>query len=366
MNLATIQHILPQFGINPAQAEINPLGNGLINHTYKITDHLRHINIVLQVVNTAVFQQPEDIQHNYLIVRNYLAQTGSTIALPRPLLTAKGEMGYTDDENRFWRGFEFIENTYSPDLADNTQLAYTAARCFGQFTHELNGSNIHLLREILPRFHDLGYRFEQFEEAIRNAVPDRKIRAEALVDGLLKKAYILSFFNSILQNPDYRIRVMHHDTKVSNILFNRDSNEVVCPVDMDTVMPGRFYSDIGDMIRTMTCSVDENSTDFNAIHIRKEYYKAILNGYLHEMAHSFTAEEMRHIHYSGLIMIYQQALRFMTDFLKGDVYYRTRYPDHNLDRARNQFCLLESLEQFLKEEYNFPIRIPAQNTVVPG
>jgi len=367
MNLTSIQHILPSFGVAPGHAEVNPLGNGLINHTYKITDHKNERSIVLQVVNTLVFPHPEDIQHNYHLIGNFLKETGSTLTIPEMVRTTDGKFGLYDEQKRYWRAFEFIENTYSPNIADSPDLAYTAAKCFGQLTSELNAFDITQLKEILPRFHDLGYRFEQFEDALHRGNLDRIEKSRDLILQLLNRKYIVAFFSQMLENPEgYRLRVMHHDTKVSNILFNREDGSVVCPVDMDTVMPGRFYSDLGDMIRTMACSADENDTNFSALHIRKDYYQAILKGYAEQMGNSLTDVENQHLHYSGLIMIYQQALRFLTDYLLEDVYYKTTYSEHNLDRARNQIQLLLSLEEFLRDQYSFPITIPpVQSTVTP-
>jgi thiamine kinase-like enzyme len=140
---------------------------------------------------------------------------------------------------------------------------------------------------------------------------------------------------------------MHHDCKIGNILFDRTTHEVICPIDLDTIMPGKYFSDLGDMIRTMACTEGEESRKWETIDIRKDFYESIVNGYLSAMGNVFTAEEKEHIHKSGLMMIFMQALRFITDFLEGDKYYKTSYPEQNLNRALNQLILLEKLEEFL-------------------
>ena len=145
----------------------------------------------------------------------------------------------------------------------------------------------------------------------------------------------------------------HPDCKISNILFNKLTNEVICPVDMDTTMPGKFFSDIGDMIRTMTCSVDENSTEWEFIKVRPSFYEAIMEGYLLGAGEIFTSEEKKNMHYSGLILTYMQSIRFVTDFINGDIYYRINYPEQNLNRALNQLILLERLEEYLKNAHSF-------------
>ena len=155
------------------------------------------------------------------------------------------------------------------------------------------------------------------------------------------------------ESEEFEKRVMHHDAKISNILFSEETGQVICPVDFDTCMPGYFFSDLGDMIRSMACSEGENNTNYSEINIRKDFYEAILDGYMEVMQELLTDAEKKHIHYSGLLMIYMQALRFITDYLNGDLYYRTDYPEQNFDRAMNQLTLLQRLEEFLQTEYDF-------------
>jgi Ser/Thr protein kinase RdoA (MazF antagonist) len=144
----------------------------------------------------------------------------------------------------------------------------------------------------------------------------------------------------------YPTRIMHHDCKISNILFENGTGAVICPVDLDTVMPGKYFSDIGDMIRTMACTEEENSKAWELIDVKKDNYTAIINGYLEGMRDNLTASELKHIHKPGLLLTYMQCIRFVTDFLNNDIYYRTTYPEQNLNRALNQLILLEKLETF--------------------
>jgi Ser/Thr protein kinase RdoA (MazF antagonist) len=146
---------------------------------------------------------------------------------------------------------------------------------------------------------------------------------------------------------------MHHDAKISNILFDEETGTVICPVDFDTCMPGYFYSDLGDLVRSMACSEGERSVNFSEIGINLEFYDAVISGYLEVMQGLLTEAEKKYIHYSGLLVIYMQALRFLTDYLKGDVYYQISYPEQNFDRAKNQLILLEKLEEMLSNHYNF-------------
>ena len=167
---------------------------------------------------------------------------------------------------------------------------------------------------------------------------------------------MVDFFAHIMdKSEDYPTRVMHHDCKISNILFEEATGQVICPVDLDTTMPGKFYSDIGDMIRTMACNLDENSTSFDEIAIRPDYYEAVLQGYLEGAGNIFTEAEKKNIHYGGLLLIYMQSLRFLTDYLNNDIYYKTSYPEQNLNRSLNQLILLEKLETYLLNTYHFTL-----------
>lgn len=158
----------------------------------------------------------------------------------------------------------------------------------------------------------------------------------------------------MLNDVDFKNRIMHHDCKLSNVLFHTITNEAITPIDLDTLMGGYFFSDLGDMIRSMVSGKGE-SESLKEISIDGKIYEALVGGYLVGMGDAFTKKEHKHIHHSGLIMIYMQALRFLSDYLLGDVYYKTAYKKENLDRAQNQLKLLESLEQFLEKTYRYEI-----------
>jgi thiamine kinase-like enzyme len=205
---------------------------------------------------------------------------------------------------------------------------------------------VNVLKDTIPDFHNLDLRCKQFEDSLQKNNIERKEKAGELIAELKQRKQYDDFYNSLADSSDYPKRVMHHDAKVANILFSKTTGKVICPIDFDTTMPGYFFSDLGDMIRSMACSHDETSTDFENITIRKEFYDAIVDGYLSVMDKYLTALEKKNIHYAGIIIIYMQALRFMTDYLNGDIYYKTTYPEQNFDRAKNQLVLLQKLEGF--------------------
>jgi len=340
--VTSIKRIAKDFGLN--NASIEALGGGIIHHTFKAETDAH--SIVLQQINTNVFTKPEALVDNYLLVHQYLQETGR-IRIPEPVESSSGDWLVKDETGNWWRATEFIKNTYSPDSAHDSRAAYTTATCFGSFTKSLQGINISELDVVIADFHDLSFRYQQFEDAIARAELFKAMRATHVIAELRQRKFLVDFYKSIKNNPDFPLRLMHHDCKIGNILFDRSTHEVICPIDLDTIMPGKYFSDLGDMIRTMACTENEESRKWESIDVRKEFYEAIINGYLNGIGDVFTPEEKKHIHKSGLIMTYMQAIRFITDFLEGDTYYKTTYPEQNLNRALNQLILLEKLEEFL-------------------
>ena len=356
MDKLTLTKAAEQFTNRSGDIDIVPLGEGLIHQTYKVKANALSSPIVLQAINTSVFLHPGDIIDNYLLVYQYLQSTKSSIRIPAPVPAENGCFLYKDEKTNYWRATCFIENSYSPMMAVNETAAYTVARSFANFTHDLAGLPVKNLKDIITGFHDLSTRYQQFETALLQASTEALLNSTHLISELRQRKYLVNFYHQISKDADYPDRVMHHDCKISNILFDKSSNLVLCPVDLDTVMPGKFFSDLGDMIRSMSCTVDENSTDWGEIAIRPGYYAAVIKGYLEGIGDLLTAEESRNIHYSGLLIIYMQTLRFLTDYLNGDIYYKTSYPEQNLNRALNQFILLEKLESHLLLEYGFTYR----------
>ena len=341
-NLDKLQQIAAGFGLQNALVE--PLGSGLIHYTYKALADGQAI--VLQQINTKVFADPQALVQNYLVVYDHLRQQGS-IQIPAPVPATNGSWLLRDADGSAWRATEFISNSYSPDATDNARAAFTTASCFGQFSKALTGIDKSRLQVVLADFHDLSFRYHQFEDVVANVYGLRLMRATHVIAELRERKYLVDFYASIKNNPEYPVRLMHHDCKIGNILFDIETREVICPIDLDTIMPGKYFSDLGDMIRTMACTVDENSREWEIIDVRPEFYDAIVSGYLQGIGTELTEAEKATIHKSGLLMTYMQTLRFLTDFLQGDIYYRTTYPEQNLNRALNQLILLEKLEEFL-------------------
>lgn len=338
-----MQYVLQQYGIEKSGCDIMPLTNGLINTTWMV--NVKGKKYILQKINHAVFKQPADIAFNVRCIGNYLQQHYPDYLFTTHVQTVNGEDLVIDDENYF-RLFSFIENSHTITVVEKPEQAFEAAKQFGRFTNLLSKLDAAQLKTTLPDFHNLPLRYSQFEAALQKGNPARIKEAKELVIFLQQQKIIVEKFEQIKQQLS--VRVTHHDTKISNVLFD-ENNKGLCVIDLDTVMPGYFISDVGDMFRTYLSPVSEEEKDFSKICIRKEFYAAIVEGYLSEMGEELTVEEKKYIPFAGQFMMYMQALRFLTDYINNDIYYGSKYEGHNLIRAGNQVALMQKFNAFIAD-----------------
>ncbi|MGN7721510.1 phosphotransferase enzyme family protein [Chitinophaga sp. 22620] len=333
--------ILRAFGLEPASFSVQKFGSGHINNTFLLggRDGEKYI---LQKINTYVFKEPGVIARNQRLAADFLAERHPSYLFITPIPTTTGdELFHFNDE--YWRMIPFIPDSTSVDQADTPKQAFEAARQFGLMARMFHGIDLHDFKASIPNFHNLTLRYASFQEAIRQAKEDRKQFAEELVEQFLRHSDIAVTFEALKTNPEFSDRLMHHDTKINNVLLRKGSYEGICVCDLDTLMPGKIISDLGDMVRTYVCPVSEEERDFSQIHVREEYFEALMKGYLSEVLGTLSATEKAHLFYAGKFMIYMQGIRFLTDYLNGDVYYPIKYPEHNFNRAKNQLTLLEKL-----------------------
>ena len=336
-----------------AIVSIQPLGEGLIHRTYKVAYANGQI-VVLQCINQNTFPQPENIINNYKLIQNTLQHGESTgVRIPQLLITHSGKLFWIDETENFWRATEYMDSCYAPNLPRDPEQAAAAAICFSEYVSALTKADISGFYIVIRSFHDLAFRYEQLEKSIASAHIKRLMKSTHLIAELRQRVALVDFYKKMNGNNQFKQRLMHHDCKISNVLFDQQTDKVICPVDLDTTMPGYFFSDFGDLVRTMACTEDENSVHWETIDINTGIYKAILHGYSEVIQHVFTEQENKFIHHAGLMLIYMQSIRFLTDYLNNDIYYRTTYEEQNLNRALNQFILLEKLEAFLLAEYNY-------------
>jgi len=341
-----LNNILQKFGLE--NYSIRSFGNGLINNTWIVENGSHEKEFILQKINQNVFKTPQDIAFNIRLISDHLQHQHPTYLFTSPIQSNDGKDLIQSNEEYF-RLFPFIKKTHTIDVVQKTEQAYEAAKQFGKFTKVLSGFDASQLKITLPHFHDLSFRYKQFEIALQNGNKERNKKSKGIINFIHEQKNIVDVYEKIKSDPHFKIRATHHDTKISNVLF--DENEKgICVIDLDTVMPGYFISDVGDMLRTYLSPVDEDEKDFTKIEIRKDFYTAIIDGYSSEMNDQLTTAEKKYFIYAGKFMIYMQTIRFITDHLKNDIYYGAKYEGHNYVRADNQVTLLKrllSIEKYL-------------------
>ena len=335
-----IDEVLKKYGLEKKRVTILPLTQGLINTTLKVSANGN--SYILQKINDQVFKRPEDIAENIFFLAEHLQNNNPEYFFAAPIKTVDGlPLVYIKDHG-YYRLFPFVSGSHAKETVETPEQAFEAAQQFGRFTKNLNGLDTDKLKITIPSFHNLTLRYAQFEEVLKTGNAERIAKTINQIKQVQQFSWIVEKFDQIKINPEFKLRVTHHDTKISNVLFDKN-DKGICVIDLDTVMPGYFISDVGDMMRTYLSPVNEEEKNLEKIEVRNDFYKAIVRGYLSEMEEELTNSEKESFFYAGIFMIYLQALRFLTDYLNDDKYYGEKYPDHNLIRAKNQLVLLNRL-----------------------
>jgi len=326
---------------------LSPIGSGLINRTWlaKKNDEA----YILQEVNKKIFKLPRDISFNICYIDDYLKKNHPSYPYTSLIKTNSGDDMAVTEDDRYFRLFKYVKDSVTHTKLQKPEQAFEAAKQFGKFTAILNDLDAAKLKIILPDFHNLALRYRQFADALQNGNKERIAKAKEEIKFLEENKHIDETYLQIKSQGLIKTRVTHHDTKISNVLFN-EQGKGICVIDLDTIMPGFFISDAGDMMRTYLSEANEEESDFSKVAVRVDFFKAIVEGYLSELQNILSPKERAFFIYSGKFMIYMQALRFITDYILDDVYYHTAYPEHNFVRGGNQIALLRS---YLKNESAF-------------
>lgn len=336
-----MKEVLQSYGINEPM-KLEKIGNGLIHSTWKVKTP--RATYILQQVNDKVFKDPALIAGNIRQIAEYLGKNYPEYVFVTPIPSCEGsDLVYRQGIGLF-RLFPFVAGSRAIDVVETPAQAREAAIQFGRFTRLLSQFDVTNLNITLPHFHDLSLRYSQFLSSVEKGNQQRVAESKGIIGKLTSYSTITDQYQSIISNPEFRLRVTHHDTKISNVLFDKQGRGI-CVIDMDTVMPGYFISDLGDMMRTYLSPVSEEEKNYNKIMVREEFYRAIIEGYYSEMKNELTQTEKNYFLYAGQFMIFMQAIRFLTDYLNDDAYYGSRYPGQNLVRAGNQLTLLERLTE---------------------
>jgi Ser/Thr protein kinase RdoA (MazF antagonist) len=339
------QEILSNYFNEDPALDVQLFGNGLIHKTYILSKN----NIpafILQQVNTNVFKWPDTIENNLQLLKDNIDESNSELFLPLPLQNLSGSL-HTYVNNDVFRVSKYVEGSHAIDTCLQPEQAYEAAFQFGQFTSSFAGLDISRLKPTIPDFHNLTFRWKQFEQALTNGNPTRIQHSRQEIKTIVDNQPIVTKYEQICSSNQFKQRVTHHDTKISNVLFDQNGKGI-CVIDLDTVMSGLHISDLGDMFRTYLSPGNEEETDLEKVFVRSSFYTAIVDGYLEKMSDQLTDEEKAMIPFAGEFLIYMQALRFLTDFLNDDIYYGISYEMNNFNRTINQLHLLASYRQSIK------------------
>lgn len=344
MTEVNLQSVLCQYGITAAHT--TKISGGLINSTWKINDQQKEY--ILQQINTHVFSDPHLIAANTQLLKKHLKIIGSEYPLVAEIPTFSGELIVQEGADCF-RLLPFVRSSTTISIVETPAQAYEAAYQFGLFTKLFSDLDATLLNTTIPQFHDLSLRYTQFFDALKNGNRKRIDACKREIATVDAYAYLVDEWQQFVSSSEARRRVTHHDTKISNVLFG-EADQGLCVIDLDTVMPGFFISDVGDMMRTYLSPASEEEADYSKLRVRRAFFEAVAQGYLTNMADALTLFELQSFTKSGVWLTYMQALRFLTDYFTDDRYYGARYEQQNLVRANNQLMLLSD---FLAHEDQF-------------
>lgn len=344
-----LEKVVENFSV---KAGIVPYGNGHINDTY-----LREGNpgYILQRINTNVFKDPNSVMENIVNVTEYLrAEIVKNGGDPERetmnvIKTKLGKNCYMADSNNYFRMYKFVSNSISFDTAEDSSLLFEAGKSFGKFQRMLDGFDAGLLHETIVDFHNTPKRIEQLEAAIKKNYENRAALVSAELDAAKKYSKYASLITDAMADGSVPSRVTHNDTKLNNVLFDKDTHKGICVIDLDTVMPGSILYDFGDALRFGASSGAEDETDLSKIYFDLEKYKSFAEGFLGEVGECLTKREIELLPESVIIMTYECGIRFLADYLNGDVYFKIHRENHNLDRARTQLKLVADMETKLDE-----------------
>jgi Ser/Thr protein kinase RdoA (MazF antagonist) len=352
--MKNLNDIVLQFDLNGQIDAIKPLGNGLINDTYKVTT-TDGPSYVLQRINHHIFKDVDLLQKNIVSVTSHIRgklEAAGAVDVDRKVLTfiplRNSDLTYYFDGESYWRVSLFIEDAFTYETV-NPEYSYFAGRSFGHFEAML-ADVPDTLGETIPDFHNMELRARQLDEAVAADAVGRM--AEAEVQEILKEVLVyreeMCKAERMHREGVLPKRICHCDTKVNNMMFDA-SGEVLCVIDLDTVMPSFVFSDFGDFLRTAANKVAEDDPRTEMVEFDMEIFKAFAKGYVESASVFLTPVELDNLPYAAALFPYMQAVRFFADYINGDTYYKIKYPEHNLVRTRNQMALFRSVMSYLPQ-----------------
>ena len=334
----TLALVLEKFGCKLEDCQVSHLGNGLINNTYLV--QAPEQEFVLQCLNQQVFTKPQQVTNNADLISAHLQAKRENNGYPlTPVFQLKclNKQNHVKVAEQYWRALQYIPQSFTLEVITSLEQAKSVAQAFAQFTSALSDFDSKKLAEIIPNFHDLTSRVSQLEQAIKSTSAPLLISAKAEIEFIQSQsAFIKDIIKATATLP---LHVTHNDTKINNLLFSQITKKPIAVIDLDTCMPGYLMHDFGDMVRTCCVSIAEDSTELDNMVIDFDMLKVLTQGYLNGFNGVLSTAEQNSLLLGIKLMPFMLSIRFLTDFLTGDTYFKTHYAKHNVDRAKNQLHL---------------------------
>ena len=349
-----IEEVIKQFDLAGNVEAYEPYGSGHINDTYRLSCRLEDGGVkyyILQRMNKEIFTKPEELMENVVGVTSYLRKIiiekggdpeRETLNI---IKTKDGENFYIDGQGEYWRVYVFIEDAFSYDAVEKPEDFYESAVAFGNFQNLLADYPADTLHETIQGFHDTKARFARFKEVVAADVMGRAASVQKDIQFVLDHEETANVLGDLLAAGELPLRVTHNDTKLNNIMIDKETGKGLCVIDLDTVMPGLAVNDFGDSIRFGASTGAEDEVDLDKISCSMELFELYTKGFIEGCKGSLTAKEIEMLPMGAKVMTYECGMRFLTDYLEGDVYFKIHRENHNLDRARTQFKLVADMEQ---------------------
>ena len=350
-----MEELIKAFDFKGEFVKSDVIGDGHINSTFAFTflEEGKEKRYLVQQINTFVFTEPVKLMENMVgvtkhINKKILLRGGDPLReglIVYPALD--GKPYYVSSDGKYWRCFNFVENAHTYQIIPSAEVFGKGARAFGNFQKMLADYPIDSLHETIVNFHNTKSRFNDFKKAVEENISGRKCNVEKEIAFFMEHEKDYGVIVDLIEKGELPLRVTHNDTKLNNVMFDNDMNDAICVVDLDTVMPGSSLYDFGDAIRSGCNTAAEDEKDLSKVNFSLELYESFVKGWLEACGNTLTENEVKFLPFSAKLMTLECGMRFLGDYLNGDVYFKTDYPDHNLVRARTQIKLVEEMERVI-------------------
>ena len=348
-----IKEAIANFEFQGTYVEDMPWGNGHINDTFLLvyeTEEKKTIRYILQRMNKNIFTKPVELMENVVGVTSYLRKIiiengGDPARETLNVIPAKdGKSYYVDAAGEYWRAYDFVEDATCFDQVEKPEDFYESAVSFGNFQRLLADYPAETLHETIPNFHNTKVRFATFKKAVEEDVMGRAAEVAEEIQFVLDREDVANYFTDLLEANELPLRVTHNDTKLNNIMMDNATRKGICVIDLDTVMPGLAMNDFGDSIRFGASTAAEDEQDLDKVWCDMELFELYSKGFIEGCGGKLTQKEIELLPMGAKTMTFECGMRFLTDYLQGDTYFKIHRPGHNLDRCRTQFKLVSDME----------------------